>query len=96
MFETDKTILGNRTSFDIDFNNKERLVYNYEVKKRLIEIFVYNNTYTIKKEDAKSLNVSKGLKSYDKNLYIVDESFLDKFISSNLDIEVKFIKDSKD
>ena len=96
MFETDKTILGNRTNFEIDLNNKEKLVYNYEIKKRLVEIFVYNDVYAMKKEDAKSLNISKGLKSYSKDLYIIDKLFLDEFISSNLDIEVKFIKDSKD
>lgn len=95
MFETDKTILGNRTNFEIDLNNKEKLVYNYEIKKRIVEIFVYGRVYAIRKEDAKALHI-KDLKSYNKNLYIISKNFLDKFLASNLDIEVKYIKDSKD
>ena len=90
MFETDKTIMGSRTNFEIDINGKEKLVYNYEVKKRLLEVFVYGKTYTIKKEDAKSLKL-ENLKKYDEDLVIVNKSFL-KEKENDSDFEIRYIK----
>ncbi len=90
MFETDKTIMGSRTNFEIDINSKEKLVYNYEVKKRLLEVFIYGNTYTIKKEDALSLKL-ENLKEYDKDLVIVSKSFL-KEKDNDSNFEIRYIK----
>lgn len=90
MFETDKTILGDRTNFEIDLNNKERLVYNYEIKKRLLEVFKINDILMIKKEDYHSLNIKEKLKPYDKEFLIIDKNILDNLINSK-DLDIKYI-----
>ena len=90
MFETDKTIMGSRTNLEIDINNKEKLVYNYEVKKRLLEVFVYGNTYTIKKEDALSLKL-ENLNEYNESLVVIDKSFL-KEKENDSNFEIRYIK----
>ena len=90
MFETDKTIMGSRTNFDIDINSKEKLVYNYEMKKRLLKVFVYDKVFAMTKEDAESFEL-KGLKEFNEDLVIVNKSFL-KTIENDIDIEIQYIK----
>lgn len=88
----DKTIMGSNTSFEIDLDGKEKLIYNYEIKKRVLNIYIYNDNYLISEDDKYVLKSSYDIIKINNKKYIkLSKSELNS-LKNNIDIEIKYIK----
>ena len=86
----DKTIMGSNTSFEISLEGKEKLIYNYELRKKVIYVYLYKDMYLVKENE--SLLKSNDIISISDIKYINLSKEELNVLKNNYSIEIKYIK----
>ena len=82
--------MGSNTSFEISLEGKEKLIYNYELRKKVIYVYLYKDMYLVKENE--SLLKSNDIISISDIKYIKLSKEELNVLKNNYSIEIKYIK----
>lgn len=84
--------MGSNTSFEVDLSGREKIIYNYELKRKRLNIYLYKNMHLVSEKDKSILKFSNKIVTINKKVYIEVLSDELNCLKNDLSIEIKYIK----